>query len=84
VLQTLNTKVIKQFILYTNAKGSKVFTHWFEHNLQGKSGKNSVPVNSNPVHWFAFFTTFPSKLAMPIFMKVVCLAKLHIFPIGWF
>jgi hypothetical protein len=25
-----------------------------------------------------------SKSAMPIFMKVVCLAKLHIFPIGWF
>jgi hypothetical protein len=24
------------------------------------------------------------KLAMPIFMKVVCLAKLHIFPLGGF
>jgi hypothetical protein len=31
---------------------------------------------------FAFFTPLHSKSAMPIFMKVVCLAKLHIFSIG--
>jgi hypothetical protein len=52
--------------------------------LQGKSGKNSAPVDSNPAHCFAFFTTFHSKLAMPFFFKVVCLAKLHIFPLGGF
>jgi hypothetical protein len=33
---------------------------------------------------FAFFTPFHSKLAMPIFMKVVCLAKLTFFPLGGF
>jgi hypothetical protein len=34
---------------------------------------------------FAFFTPLHSKSAMPIFMKVVCLAKLHIFfPLGDF
>jgi hypothetical protein len=84
VPQTSNTKVIKQITLYNNAKGSRVFTHWFEHKLQGKSGKNSASVNGNPAPCFAFFTTLHSKLAMPIFMKVACLAKLHIFPIGWF
>jgi hypothetical protein len=80
----LNTKVIKQITLYNNAEGSRVFTHWFEHKLQGKSGKNSAPTNSNPAPCFAFFTTLHSKLAMPISMKVVCLAKLHIFPLGGF
>jgi hypothetical protein len=84
VPQTLNSKVIKQITLYNNAKGSRVFTHWFEHKLQGKLGKNSALVNSKPAPCFAFFTTLHYKLAMPIFMKVVCLAKLHIFPIGWF
>jgi hypothetical protein len=33
---------------------------------------------------FAFFTTLRSKSAMPLFMKVVCLAKLHIFLLGDF
>jgi hypothetical protein len=33
VLQTLNTKVVKQVTLFNNAKGSKVFIHWFEHKL---------------------------------------------------
>jgi hypothetical protein len=84
VLQTLNAKVIKQVTLFTNAKGSMVFTHWFEHKLQGKSGKNSALVNSNQHIVLPFFSTFHSKLAMPLYRKVVCLAKLHISPIGWF
>jgi hypothetical protein len=45
----LNTKVVKQVTLFNNAIGSKVFIHWFEHKLQGKSGKNSASVNSNEV-----------------------------------
>jgi hypothetical protein len=84
VLQTLNTKVIQQVTLYNSAKGSRGFTHWFGNKLQRKSVKNSTLVNSNPAHCFAFFITFHSKLAMPLYRKVVCLAKLHFFPIGWF
>jgi hypothetical protein len=60
------------------------FTHWFEHKLQWKLAKISALVNSNPAPCFAFFTTSHSKLAMPLYRNVVCLAKLHIFPIGWF
>jgi hypothetical protein len=84
VLQTLNTKVAQQVTLYKNAKGSRVFAHGFEHKLQSKSAKISALVNSNPAHCFAFFTNLHSKLAMPLNRKVVCLVKLHIFPIGWF
>jgi hypothetical protein len=82
VFETLNTKVVKQVTLFNNAKGSRVFIHWFEHKLQGKSGKNSTSVNSNSTPCFEIFTPLHSKSAMPIFMKVVFLAKLHIFPIG--
>jgi hypothetical protein len=82
VLQTLNTKVVKQVTLFNNAKGSRVFIHWFEHKVQGNLGKNSVSMNSNSIPCSEIFTPLHSKLAMPIFMKVVCLAKLHIFPIG--
>jgi hypothetical protein len=58
------------------------FTHWFEQKRQCKLTKISALGNSTPVPVFAFFTPLHSKSAMPIFMKVVCLAKLHIFPIG--
>jgi hypothetical protein len=33
VLQTLNTKVVKQVTLFNNAKDSRVVIHWFEHKL---------------------------------------------------
>jgi hypothetical protein len=58
------------------------FDQQIEHNLQGNLTENSAPVNSNSAPCFEIFTTLHSKSAMPIFMKVVCLAKLHIFPIG--
>jgi hypothetical protein len=83
VLQTLNTKVAQQVTLYKMPKAPGVFAHGFVHKLQSKSAKISALVNSNPAHCFAFFTNLHSKLAMPLNRKVVCLVKLHIFPIGW-
>jgi hypothetical protein len=41
-------------------------------------------VNSGPGSCFAIFTLLPSKPAMPLNSKVVCLNILHIFPFGWF
>jgi hypothetical protein len=91
-LQFSNTKWSKLWIpkLLSKLPSTKMpkalggFTHWFEQERQCKLTKFSAPRNSAPMPVFAFFTPFHSKLAMPIFKKVVCLAKLHIFPIGWF
>jgi hypothetical protein len=41
-------------------------------------------VNSGPGPCFAIFTLLPSKPAMPLNSKVVCLNILHIFPLGGF
>jgi hypothetical protein len=61
---------------------------WFDqqikHKLQRNLTENSALVNSDSVSVFAFLTSLHSKSAMPIFMKVVCLSKLHIFPLGDF
>jgi hypothetical protein len=58
------------------------FDQHIERKLQRSLTENSAPVNNDLVSVSAFFTPLHSKSAMPIFMKVVCLAKLHIFPIG--
>jgi hypothetical protein len=84
VHQTLNTEVAQQVTLYKIAKGSRVFCSRVLAQNAEKVGQNSTPVNSKQTPRFAFFTSLNSKLAMPLNREVVCLDKLHIFPIGGF
>jgi hypothetical protein len=60
------------------------FDQQIEQKLQRNLTENSAPMNSNSTPCFAIFTILHSKLAMPLNIEVVCLDKLHIFPLGDF
>jgi hypothetical protein len=68
----------------TFTKTSRGFVQGFEQEHHANLTQNSAPVNSGPGSCFSIVTLLPSKLAMPLNSKVVCLNILHIFPFGWF
>jgi hypothetical protein len=82
--KSLNTKLLHHTTLYKtpNALGGLDQRIW--HKKQIKLVEFSAPGNNRSRHWLAFCTLLHSKSAMPPDMKIVCLDKLHNFPIGRF
>jgi hypothetical protein len=80
-------RIAKWKIIYsstTSAKAVRGFDHEILHKQHANLGIFSAPVNRSRSCSIAFFTNFHFEFQMPLNSKVVCLAKLHMFHIGWF
>jgi hypothetical protein len=80
----VNRKVVDLTTLYNFYKGHLVFFQWTLHKLLPNSECRSVSVDRRYWRLIKFFTNFPSKFEMPIYMKVVSLDILDNFHKGRF